>query len=178
MIGKKWVTVIRGERKARGPAVCSVHNADAYGWPRLGDDAGDASGLEFDIGELVTYFNDAVFWAPSMILGPETTWAPVAPDSFDVTLADGGRAVTARVFVDERGAPTDFSTTDRFCYDADDPKRLARARWTTPIMLEVANGRPVGARGQAMWHLPAGPKPYADFTLVPGTLAYNVAPGQ
>lgn len=138
----------------------------------------DASGLEFDIGELVTYFNDAVFWAPSMILGPETTWAPVAPDSFDVTLADGGRAVTARVFVDERGAPTDFSTTDRFCYDADDPKRLARARWTTPIMLEVANGRPVGARGQAMWHLPAGPKPYADFTLVPGTLAYNVAPGQ
>jgi len=138
----------------------------------------DGSGPEFDIGELVTYLNDAILLAPSILLGPETSWSPVDGGSFDVALTDHGRTVTARVFVDQRGAPTDFSTTERFCYDADDPKRLARTRWTTPIVLEVADGRPASARGQAIWHVPSGPKPYADFTLVPGTLAYNVAPGE
>jgi hypothetical protein len=137
----------------------------------------DGSGPEFDVGELVTYLNDAILLAPSMILGPETAWTPVDASSFDVTLTDCGRAVTARVFVDEGGAPTDFSTTDRFCYDPDNPKRLVRMRWTTPIRLDVANGRPVAARGQAIWRMAGGPKPYADFSLVPGSLVYNVAPG-
>jgi hypothetical protein len=137
----------------------------------------DGKGPEFDIGELVTYLNDAIFWAPSMILGLEATWTPVNGDSFDVTLNDHWHRVTARVFVDERGAPTDFSTTDRFLYDPQHPKRLLRAKWTTPSVLEFAGRRPVSGWGQAIWHLPEGPKPYADFTLVPGSLVYNVPPG-
>jgi hypothetical protein len=79
--------------------------------------------------------------------------------------------------VDERGAPVDFSTTDRFCQDPGDPKRLLRARWTTPSVMEFVGGRPVSARGQAVWHLEQGESPYADFTLAPGSRAFNVAPG-
>lgn len=137
----------------------------------------DGSGEEFDIGELVTYLNDAIFFAPSMLLGPETAWAPVDGNSFDVTLRDNGRRVTARVFVDERGAPNDFSTTDRFAYDPRHPKVLARTKWTTPFVVQFTHGRPVSGWGRAIWHMPDGQKPYADFTVVPGSLVYNVAPG-
>ena len=138
----------------------------------------DGVGEEFDIGEMVTYLDDAVLIAPSMLLVPEVAWAPVDTTSFDVALTGHGRTVTARVLIDERGAPKDFSTTDRFCYDPDDPKHLARARWSTPVFgWEVVNGRPEPTGAQAVWHLPSGPFVYANFRPIPGTLAFNVPPG-
>ena len=66
----------------------------------------DGVGEEFDIGEMVTYLDDAVLIAPSMLLVPEVAWAPVDTTSFDVALTGHGRTVTARVLIDERGAPT------------------------------------------------------------------------
>lgn len=139
----------------------------------------DAAGVEYDDGELVTYLNDAVLIAPSMLLVPEVTWSPVDAGSFDVTLADRGHIVTARVAVDERGAPREFSTTDRFCADPDNPKRLLRARWTTPVAgWAVVDGRPLPTGAQAVWLLPRGPFTYADFRPVPGSLAFNLPAGE
>ncbi len=68
--------------------------------------------------------------APTVLLVPEVRWARVGESSFEVALTNRGRTVTARVFVDQRGVPTDFSTTDRFAADPKDPKKLLRARWT------------------------------------------------
>ncbi len=138
----------------------------------------DGSGEEYDIGELVTYLNDAVLIAPSMLLVPQISWHPVDAGSFDVRLTDHGRTVTGRVFVDENGAPTNFSTEDRFCYGPNDPKKLIRARWTTPISGWTAiDGRPLPTGGQTVWHLSDGPFVYADFRLIPGSLVFNVRPG-
>ena len=39
----------------------------------MADDATD----KVTTGELVTYLNDALLFAPSMLLGPATTWTPV-----------------------------------------------------------------------------------------------------
>src|SRR5262249_43795824 len=75
----------------------------------------DASGPENDVSELVTYLNDAVMFAPSMLLALPVSWAPAGDASFDLSLEDRGHRVTARVFTDERGAPVDFSTDDRWC---------------------------------------------------------------
>lgn len=139
----------------------------------------DGRGEEFDIGELVTYLNDAVLIAPSMLLAPAVTFSPAASDSFDLALVDRGHRVTARVLVDEHGRPLDFSTTDRFCVDPDDPKRLLRMRWTTPIEgWGEIDGRELPIRAQAVWHLPAGDFVYADFSSLPETLAFNVPPGE
>jgi hypothetical protein len=135
----------------------------------------DGSGPEFDIGELVTYLNDAINYAPSMLLGPDTSWTGVDDGSFDVSLTDRGTTVKARVFVDRRGAPTDFGTTDRFIALRGRPP--VRARWTASVEFGVVNGSPVAVRGQAVWHLPEGDKPYAEFTLVPRSLAFNIPPG-
>jgi hypothetical protein len=139
----------------------------------------DASGPELDTGELVTYLNDAILLAPSMILGPETTWIDAGDNAFDVALTDSGLTVRARVTVDRDGRPLDFSTTDRFVQDPYDPNRpWIRARWSTPIKSwEVIGDRPVFGAGQAIWHLDRGEFAYAELSVVPGTLAFNVDPG-
>jgi hypothetical protein len=67
--------------------------------------------------------------------------------SFNVALSEHERTVKARVFVNAEGAPVDVGE------------------------------RRLPTRAQAVWHLPQGELPYADFTLDPRTLAFNVAPG-
>jgi hypothetical protein len=139
---------------------------------------GDGTGEEYDISELVTYLNDAVLIAPSMLLVPEISWSSADATSFDLSLADRGRAVRARVMIDENGAPTEFSTTDRFCYNPDEPEKLVRARWAMPVSgWEFVDGRARPGSAQAVWHLPLGPFAYADFRLIPGSLQFNVPPG-
>jgi len=134
----------------------------------------DGQGDEFDIGELTTYLNDAVLLAPSMLLGPATTWTGIDEHTFDVILSGSGRTVTGRVFLDDRGAPRDFSTTDRY---ADLPGGLVRAEWRTPVQnWERIDGRPLPGPFGAVWHLPDGPVPYIEGRLVPGSVAFNVAP--
>jgi hypothetical protein len=134
----------------------------------------DGAGPQTDTSELATYLDDAVFWAPSMLLVPAVRWAPVDERSFEVTLEDGGHRVTARVVTDERGAPVGFSTEDRWC---DLPSGMVRMRWSTPVRgwTEV-NGRWQATRGAAIWHLPDGPFCYAVFRFPPGAVRYNARP--
>ena len=131
----------------------------------------DGQGDEFDLGELVTWLNDAILLCPSMLLDPATTWSEVDANSFDVSFTDSGTTVKARVLVDERGAPRDFSTTDRY---ASLPEGLVRAKWTTPIeRWDEARPRPVPGPARATWHLADGPFTYIEAGFVPGTITYN-----
>jgi hypothetical protein len=140
---------------------------------------GDGTGEAYDIGELVTYLNDCVMIAPTMLLVPQITMTEVDGGAFDVALSDHGRTVRARVIVDAQGAPRDFETTDRFYADPSDPARVSRCRWTTPIesFIDVGDRR-LPARGRAVWHPPEGELAYADFVFDPKSLAFNVAPGE
>jgi hypothetical protein len=128
---------------------------------------------------MVTYLNDAVLFAPSMILRPNTEWLSVGDSCFDLKLRDGGNTVSARVVIDSRGAPCEFSTTDRFVSDPYTKGHpLVRARWTTPVDDWVKWGdRVVPRQGKALWHLPGGTFDYARFLLLHRGLAFNVAPG-
>lgn len=141
----------------------------------IGDDASE----KVTIGELVTYLNDAVIFAPSMLLGPSTTWAAVDDGTFDVSLVDAGHTVTARVFVDVDGAMFNFSTTDRFGEDPTSPGAgLVRTEWTTPVDGWQCVGdrmRPTSAR--AIWHYPSGDHCYVELTSARMELQYNVPPG-
>jgi hypothetical protein len=135
----------------------------------------NGTGEEFDIGELVTYLNDALLIAPSFLLRPEVTWTEVNADSFDVSLRDAGRDVTGRVFLNEQGAPVDFVTTDRF---AALPGGLRRAEWRTPIReWTTSGGRPLPAQFSAVWRLAEGEFSYIEGRLDPTRIAFNVPPG-
>jgi len=133
-------------------------------------------GYELDVGELVTYLNDAILMAPSLLLGAETRWSEVAPDRFDVTLTDGDHTVRARVLLDARGAPSSFSTTDRF-FDAPDGHKV-RTEWQTPVDgWQEADGRMLPTVARAVWRLPTGPLPYVELRFEPERIVFNVPPG-
>jgi hypothetical protein len=134
----------------------------------------EGHGPEFDIGELTTYLNDAIMLAPSMLLMPSTTWTEVDGHSFDITLVDAGRSVTGRVYIDDTGAPFDFSTTDRF---ADLPSGLVRAEWRTPVQnWHSIDGRVVPGQLSAVWRLADGDLPYIKGGFVPDSLTLNISP--
>lgn len=120
----------------------------------------DGTGPEYDVSELVTYVDDCILFAPSMLLGPATRWAAAGDDAFDVTFTDSGITVSARVLVDREGRPVDVSTEDRW---AALPDGLVRARWTTPVAgWGDVGGRPVPAGVSAVWHLPDGEFTYGE----------------
>ncbi|MHA6526041.1 DUF6544 family protein [Tessaracoccus sp. G1721] len=118
----------------------------------------DGRGEPFDIGELTTWLNDAVLLAPSMLLTAGAEFREIDDRSFGVSVTDSGRIVSARVVVDDDGAPVDFHTEDRF---ADLPGGPVRTPWSTPIDgWRVADGRRIPTRGSAVWHLPDGDLTY------------------
>jgi hypothetical protein len=135
----------------------------------------DGQGEAFDLGELVTWLNDAVLIAPSMLLAPAIAWTATDDRSFEVRVTDCGNSVAARVFVDERGAPLDFHTRDRWY--APPGASPVRTPWTTPVGgMQRVGGRMVLATGQASWKLPEGDFTYARAHLRPSEIAFNVHP--
>ncbi|CAL9503271.1 hypothetical protein SUDANB95_03456 [Actinosynnema sp. ALI-1.44] len=131
----------------------------------------DGQGPEFDAGELVTLLNDAVLLAPSMLLRMPVHWTPVDERTFGLALTDHRTTVTAQVTVDDRGAPVEFSTEDRW---AALPTGLVRARWSTPVdgwCLVADRIRP--RRATAVWHLPDGPFTYAQFDLTRADITFG-----
>ncbi len=139
----------------------------------------DYRGPELDEAELVTYLDDAVLLAPSMLLVPEVRWTAVDDSSFDVAMRDAGREVSARVLVAGTGAVRDFVTRNRYFEDSSrKPTRFFRATWRTPVAGWTEHaGRRVLTRVEAIWRLPHGEFTYADFTLDAREIEFNADPG-
>jgi hypothetical protein len=125
----------------------------------------NGSGPRFDTSEQVTWLDDAVLLAPSMLLQPAVSWsAGPSADTFTVALTDAGRTVEVTVLVDESGAPRDVYTDDRY---ADLPGGLVRARWSTPVNgWGTVRGRRTPTAAHALWHLVGGPFRYAEMAPV------------
>ena len=68
---------LRGEGSVHGTMLGLVHLVSG-------------TGPEYDVSELVTYLNDAIFCAPGMLLALPVTWTAAGDDCFDVTLRDAG----------------------------------------------------------------------------------------
>jgi hypothetical protein len=173
--------------RARFGYVIPVMSRETYAggrgrrWIRLCDLAmlEDDKGPECDASELIAYLNDTVLIAPSMLLVPEVAWSAVDGTSFALAITGHGRTVSARVLVDERGAPMEFTTMDRYCPDPDNYRNVLQTRWTTPVTgWGLVEGRRIFTSVEARWHLPQGLFTYANFRPIPGSFAFNVAPGQ
>jgi len=128
----------------------------------------DARGDELDQGTMMRYLNEMT-WFPVALLSDYVTWKAVDDHSFDATFTDHGKSVSARFFVDQAGRLNNF-VTKRY---RESNGTYTLDTWTTPMM---EHGRLAGlnlpVRGQAVWKLPGGDLPYADFTLT--SVEYNV----
>ena len=196
-VGSPWLRCDAWQRNAREPVARDFRMRLWAGgvFPVLGRDsyanghgrmlirplglfkAADSTGHEFDMGELVTWLDDAILFAPSMLLAWNVKWLEADGQSFDLDFADHGLRVHGRVRVDERGLPLYFVTHDRWCSNPVDRGRLIRAQWRTPVdEWTDVDGRTVPVRVRAIWYLPQGEFPYADFRVVLGSLAWNEPP--
>jgi hypothetical protein len=133
----------------------------------------DGSGPEFDAGELTTFLNEVILFAPSMLLGLDVAWKELDDHSFEVTLTDSSHTVSAEVVLDDRATPTDFASTDRW---ADLPDGLVQTRWSTPVggWVRRTDGRLVPTEGSAVWHLPDGDFTYARLRFRPYDIEFDV----
>jgi Family of unknown function (DUF6544) len=132
----------------------------------------DGRGPESDLGELVTYVNDACMLAPSMLLTPNTEWRLIDDSTFEVAFTDGRNRVAATCVVDDDGQMVLFRTGDRWYSGTKPPTRTA---WSTPLETWTAlpDGRRVLASGSAGWHLDDGEFTYVRGAFDPTSLSFE-----
>lgn len=127
----------------------------------------DARGPEMDQGTMVRYLQEMI-WFPTAFLGENITWAAVSDHAADVTFHDGGRSVSARLYIDDEGRLLTFRA-ERYAEKGGD---FVMRVWTTPMAeYGLRGGLNLPVRGQAVWHMPEGDLTYADLTL--GEIVYN-----
>lgn len=129
----------------------------------------DGTGREYDEGELVTWLNDAVLFAPALLFDAGASFVGLDATRFEVSITDEGTTVSGVVEVDRDGAPTLFSTHDRF---ADLPTGPVRAEWRTPVTAwgRTREGRAVPIAASAVWMLETGPLTYVRGGFDPDSL--------
>ncbi len=127
----------------------------------------DLTGEKLDQGTMLRYLNEMT-WFPIAFLGENITWQALDGHSAQVTFADHGKSVSARLFFDDAGRPTDF-VTQRYREIGGD---FSLDTWSTPFTkYGVYAGLNLPTRGQAVWKLPSGDLPYADLEII--ELEYN-----
>jgi hypothetical protein len=125
----------------------------------------DARGPQMDQSETVTLLNDMCLLAPASLVDPRIEWEVLSDREVEAKFTHQGRQVSAVLTFAETGLLLDFRSDDRLL--SADGKEYAAHRWSTPVRdYAEFGGRKVVARAEAVWHLPAGPFPYARFDLV------------
>lgn len=129
----------------------------------------DAIGEEMDQGALMRYLNEATLWFPAALLSENFSFEPIDDRSARVTLTDRGKTVTATLYVDDEGKPTDFVGPRYRTVDG----HYELETWSTPIAgYGEFEGTRLGVRGKAVWKLKEGDLEYID--LVVTKLEYDV----
>ena len=129
----------------------------------------DARGEELDQATMIRYLNE-IMWFPTAFLGENIAWQEVDDQSAEVTFSDCGKSVSGRMFFDDEGRLTNF-TTMRY---REIGGEFSLDPWSTPITgYGERAGLNLPVRGQAVWNLPDGDLVYADLEIT--DVEYNRA---
>ncbi len=129
----------------------------------------DVSGEEIDQATMIRYLNE-IMWFPTAFLGENISWEEVDEHSARVTFSDCGKSVSARMFFDDTGRLTNFTTMRYREIDGE----FSLDPWSTPIIsYGVLAGLNLPVRGQAVWNLTSGDLPYANLEIT--EIEYNSA---
>ncbi len=133
----------------------------------------DAKGPEMDEAETVTLFNDLCVFAPGALIDRDILWEEIDPQTVSALFTNVSHTIRAILSFNDRGELTNFVADGRAAAAADG-KSFTKMRWSTPL----ADYREFGshrlmARGEGVWHAPAGDYSYLRFDL--DAIEYNVA---
>jgi hypothetical protein len=133
----------------------------------------DAKGPEMDEAETVTLFNDLCVFAPGALIGRGIQWQEIDPHTVSASFTNVSHTVRAVLSFNDRGELTNFVADGRAAASADG-KSFTKMRWSTPLRdyREFGSHR-LMARGEGIWHAPAGDYSYLHFDL--DAIEYNVA---
>lgn len=136
----------------------------------------DAKGPVMDEAETVTLFNDLCVLAPGALIDRGIQWQEIDPQTVSASFTNGGHTIRAILSFNARGELTNFVADGRAAASADG-KSFTKMRWSTPLgdYREFGSHR-LMARGEGIWHAPAGGYSYLRFDLE--TIEYNVAAPQ
>ncbi len=127
----------------------------------------DVQGEQLDQGAMLRYLSEMI-WFPIAFLGANITWQAVNNHSADVKLTDAGKSVTGRMYFEDDGRPTNFTTMRYRESDGD----FSLDPWSTPMTGYGAHeGLNLPTQGQAVWNLPSGDLAYIDLEIK--EIAYN-----
>ena len=133
----------------------------------------DAKGPEMDEAETVTLFNDLCVFAPGALIGRGIQWQEIDPHTASASFTNAGHTIRAVLSFNDRGELTNFVADGRAAASADG-KSFTKMRWSTPLRdYREFGSHHLMARGEGIWHAPAGAYPYLRFDL--DAIEYNVA---
>jgi uncharacterized protein DUF6544 len=133
----------------------------------------DAKGPEMDEAETVTLFNDLCVFAPGVLIDRGIQWQEIDPHAVSASFTNVSHTIHAVLSFNDRGELTNFVADGRAAAAADG-KSFTKMRWSTPLRdyREFGSHR-LMARGEGIWHAPAGEYSYLRFDL--DAIEYNVA---
>lgn len=121
----------------------------------------DVTGEKLDQATMIRYLNE-IMWFPTAFLGENISWEEADDHSAQVTFSDRGKSVSARMFFDEAGRLTNFTTLRYREIDGE----FSLDPWSTPILdYGERAGLNLPTRGQAVWNLESGDLTYADLEI-------------
>ena len=124
-------------------------------------------GAELDQGSLMRYMSEMI-WFPIAFLGKNISWEAVDEGCVKVTLTEGARSVTGKLYFDDQGRPINFRAK-RY---REDQGQYSLDTWSTPITGYAERaGLMLPVSGQAIWHLDSGPFTYIEIEV--GYVEYN-----
>jgi hypothetical protein len=134
----------------------------------------DARGPEMDEAETVTLFNDMCVFAPGALIDRAIQWQELDARTVRASFTNGSHTIQAVLSFNDRDELTNFVADGRGAMSADG-KSFTRMPWSTPLRDYRAFGsHRLMARGEGIWHAPAGEYSYLGFDL--DSIAYNVSP--
>ena len=133
----------------------------------------DAKGPSMDEAETVTLFNDLCVFAPGALIDHGIQWEEIDAHNVRASFTNVSHTIHAVLSFNDRGELWNFTADGRAAASADG-KSFTKMRWSTPLggYREFGSHR-LMARGEGIWHAPAGEYSYLRFDL--DAIEYNVA---
>jgi len=124
-------------------------------------------GVEMDLSETVTFFNDMCCMAPATLIDKRIKWLEIENNRVRASFTNNNISVSAWLDFNEKGELINFISEDR--YSADAGKQL---RWSTPLKdYQEINGYKLSGNAETIYSYPDRDLTYGIFKI--SSIEYN-----